>query len=234
MHESATHATHDHAKHDHAKAIEIDVYADLVCPWCYIGLRRLDLALERHVGALVTRRWRPFQLRPDMPKGGRPWSEFARDKFGGEARAAEAFQHVTELGGNDGIDFRFDLVASAPNTVDAHRLILHARRLGLEWPVAGALLRAYFTEGRNLDDPETLLDVAQHTGLDREDVAALLASTELHEDVLASQRDAQRLGISGVPFYVLDGRYGVSGAQPPETFLRALERIQSERPAAAT
>jgi len=209
--------------------ITIDVYADVVCPWCYIGVRRLEQALATHAGTRVERRWRPFQLRPEMPSKGEAWQAFVAEKLGGEDRAAAAFEHVTELGHHDGIDFRFDLVTRAPNTADAHRLVLFARAQGREWAVADALLRAYFSEGRDLNDRDDLLAVAAGAGLDTTEVDALLAGDEHVDDVLESQRIAKRLGVTGVPFYVIDDRYGVSGAQPVETFERVLERVGAER-----
>lgn len=209
--------------------ITIDVYADVVCPWCYIGVRRLEQALASHTGTTVDRRWRPFQLRPEMPAGGEPWQAFVAEKFGGEERAASAFEQVTDLGRSDGIDFRFDRVARAPNTVDAHRLVLLARTQGREWPVAEALLRAYFSEGRDLNDRDDLLAVAAAAGLDEASAGTLLAGDELVDDVLESQRVAQRLGVSGVPFYVIDDRYAVSGAQPAEAFAQVLQRVEAER-----
>jgi predicted DsbA family dithiol-disulfide isomerase len=204
----------------------IDVYADVVCPWCYIGERRLERALRQRPDLQVERRWRPFQLQPGMPRAGLPWSDFARRKFGGVERARSAFAQVTAAGANEGITFAFDRVATAPNTVDAHRLILFGGQHGREWETAEGLFAAYFAEGRNLNDVDDL--VAVKSGLDADEARAYLASSEGVDEVYASQEEAGRLGIEGVPFYVFDGRYGLSGAQPLEVFLRALDLAQAE------
>ena len=209
-------------------ALAIDVFSDVVCPWCYIGERRLarglELARARHPGLEVDMRWRPYQLRPDMPAEGEPWATFMRDKFGGEERAQEMFAQVASIGVAEGLTFRFDRVASSPNTVDAHRLILMAAAAGREWAMADALFRAYFAEGANLNDPEQLADVAVRAGLNAAAVREQLAGDDGRAEVVRSQLSAGRLGIQGVPFYVVDGRLGVSGAQPPELFARVLEQ----------
>ena len=209
--------------------MKIDVYADVVCPWCYVGAKRLEKALEERPGLDVERRWRPFQLRPEMPAGGVPWRPFALEKFGGEENMRRAFAHVAAAGEPDGARFDFDRVASAPNTVDAHRLILHARERGGEWRMADALFRGYFAEGRDLNDTRDLATMAAGAGLDAEEVRAFLAGDAGTQDVLESQREAEELGIGGVPFYVIDGRYAVSGGQPAEVWLRTLDAIEAER-----
>jgi len=203
--------------------MQIEVYSDVVCPWCYVGEKRLAKALAQRPGLDAEVLWRPFQLRPEMPKGGLPWREFAPAKFGGERNMKAAFDHVTRAGAPDGAHFDFDRVATAANTVDVHRLILPARNQNREWETADALFRAYFLEGKNLNDTEDLVQIASEAGLNGQETRALLAGDEGVEEVLASQEEAARLGISGVPFYVFDGRYGLSGAQPVEVFLQALD-----------
>ena len=209
--------------------MKIDVYADVVCPWCYVGEKRLESALRDRPDLEVERRWRPFQLRPEMPAGGVPWRPFALEKFGGEEGMRRAFTHVTEAGRPDGARFDFDRVASAPNTVDAHRLILHAAELGREWPMAEALFRGYFAEGRDLNSPDDLAAMAADAGLDAGEARASLAGDSGTQDVWESQHTASELGIGGVPFYVIDGRYAVSGGQPAEVWLRTLDAIEAER-----
>jgi predicted DsbA family dithiol-disulfide isomerase len=210
------------------KPIIIDVYADIVCPWCYIGFKRLEKALEAHE-LVVLRRWQPFQLRPEAPPQGQDWQSFAKQKFGGVAHAQAAFTHVTSLGEEEGVAFRFDRVASAPNTVDAHRLILLAREHGKEWEMAEALFRSYFTEGRNLNTIEHLLEIAQGVGLEGDIVPPYLQGNTGIEAVLESQRVAQHYRINGVPFYIISNeggeRYGVSGAQPPQRFLEIFAKL---------
>jgi predicted DsbA family dithiol-disulfide isomerase len=210
--------------------MKIDVYADVVCPWCYVGEKRLEKALRSRPDLEVERRWRPFQLRPEMPAGGVPWRPFALEKFGGEENMRRAFARVAAAGEPDGARFDFDRVASAPNTVDAHRLILHAARRGGEWPMADALFRGYFAEGRDLNDAEALTAMAADAGgLDPDETRAYLAGDSGAQDVWESQQVAAGLGIGGVPFYVIDDRYAVSGGQPAEVWLRTLEAIEAER-----
>ena len=207
----------------------IDVYADVVCPWCYVGEKRLEKALGERPNLEAEVRWRPFQLRPEMPARGLPWHEFAVEKFGDEAHMRAAFGHVAAAGAPDGVSFDSDRIASAPNTVDAHRLILFARKRGLEWRAADALFEAYFAGGKDLNDHDDLAELAAGVGLDEAEVRAHLAGDERTREVWESQEEAARLGIAGVPFYVFDGRYGLSGAQPVEVFLRVLDGTRAER-----
>lgn len=140
-----------------------------------------------------------------------------------------AFAHVAAAGKPDGVSFDFDRVASAPNTVDAHRLILHAQRRGKEWEMADALFRGYFVEGRNLNDADDLAAMAFGAGLAPDEARALLDGDEGVEDVRESQRTAAELGIGGVPFYVIDGRYAISGGQPAAVWLETLDAIEAEQ-----
>ncbi|MDP8950144.1 MAG: DsbA family oxidoreductase [Actinomycetota bacterium] len=207
----------------------IDVYADVVCPWCYIGERRLEKAIAERPDLEVERRWRPFQLQPSMPEGGLPWAEFARQKFGGEDLAQAAFAHVTTVGAEEGIRFDFDRVASAPNTVDAHRLILLASKHDRQWETADALFNAYFAEGRDLNDHDELAAIVARVELDAEEVRSYLAGEEGVAEVRRSQKEAHILGIHGVPCYVVDDRYAISGAQPVEVFLRVFDQLGAGR-----
>ena len=209
--------------------MKIDVYADVVCPWCYVGEKRLDKALQSRPELDVVLRWRPFQLRPEMPANGLPWQEFAVDKFGGEANMRRAFAHVTAAGEPDGAHFDFDRVASAPNTVDAHRLILHARQYANEWGMAEALFRGYFAEGRDLNDADDLATMAEQAGLDPEETRSLLSGEDGAGEVRESQNAAAGLGVNSVPFYVIDDRYAVSGGQTAEAWLRTFDAVEAQR-----
>jgi predicted DsbA family dithiol-disulfide isomerase len=208
--------------------LRIDLWADVACPWCWIGERRLGAALDRlqarRPGVEVDLRWRPFQLQPGLPREGTDWAVFAREKFGGEARAEQMFAHVARAGEAEGLRFRFDRVAVAPNTADAHRLILWAvGALGADVRTAAdALFRAYFAEGRNVSDRDLLADLAVHLGAGRAAARAMLDSNVLEMEVQGAMREAARLGIRGVPFVVLDERLAIAGAQPAELFDRAL------------
>lgn len=222
--------------------LSLHVFADLVCPWCYIGEQSLERAIatiedERDVA--VQRHWQPFQLRPDMPAEGRDWRAFAEEKFGGWKQAQQAFAQVERAGADYDLDFDFAAIASAPNTTDAHRLVLYAAGALDETPddeapdaddgpggdaIAHALFRAYFAEGRDIGRRDVLVDLAAAHGLDADAVEAVLASDAGQEPVRRSQEQAARLGVRGVPFVVVGGTHGVSGAQPPGAFVRAMRK----------
>lgn len=209
--------------------IRIDLFADIACPWCYIGEHRLRRALAARPGVEVEWGWRPYQLQPDLPPEGMAWDRFVESRFGGAGRAAPMFERVAALGAEEGIDLGFERMARAPNTRDAHRVVLFAEGVGRQREAAEALFRAHFSEGRDVSDREVLLGVGESAGLDREALAAYLASEEGIEAVRASQAEAAGLGISGVPFFVLDERYGISGAQSAELFGRAIDQVLAER-----
>ncbi len=212
--------------------MKIDVYADIACPWCYIGEKRLEQALSMRPDLNVELQWRPFQLRPEMPKEGVAWSDFEREKFGGHERAQQIFARVTSVGAEDGIDFRFDRIQVAPNTQDAHRLVLFAREQAREWEAVSALFLGHFTEGRNVSDLDTLVAIGDAIGLDAGAVRDYLQSDRNVEAVAESQEEAYSVGVQGVPFYVFDEQYALSGAQPLETFLWALDEVTKAESAA--
>lgn len=201
----------------------IDVFADIACPWCYIGEQRLFAALDQ-CNYDATVRWRPFQLQPSLPPAGQPWRSFAETKFGGWDRARAAFRRVEQAAADDGIAFDFEGIATAANTADAHRLILFAREHGREWDMASALFRGYFAEGRDLNDEADLRAITVSIGLDADAAADWLASDAGRAEVAESQQFAQRAGITGVPFTIIDRRLALSGAQPVETFAEALDQ----------
>jgi predicted DsbA family dithiol-disulfide isomerase len=204
-------------------SIRIDVFGDIACPFCYIGEKRLDRALELRPEFQVTRVWRPFQLQPGLPPTGVPWREFAVNKFGGLDGMRAAFAQVVRVAEGEGIAFNLDGIYSAANTADAHRLILAARASGQEWPVIHALFAAYFVHGCNLNNRATLLEIASSAGLNPLEVDGVLCGDSFKPDVHDSQLEAERIGVRGVPFYIFGGRYALSGAQPIEAFVRALE-----------
>lgn len=204
-----------------ATEVQIDLFADIACPWCYIGEQRLAAALAGFPDLSVVWRWRPFQLQRGLPPAGVPWAEFVANKFG--ADAASAFERVREVGGAAGLDLRFDRITRAPNTVDAHRLILLAQEADRGREAAEALFRAYFTEGRDVTDLDVLAQIATEVGLDEQRVRSYLAGERGRDEVVESQEMAGKLGISGVPFYIFNGRVAISGAQESETFTRAIE-----------
>ena len=202
--------------------LTIDVISDVICPWCFIGKRRLKKALGNRA---ATVRWHPFQLNPDMPQEGIDRKSYRIRKFGSWERSQELDAQVAAAGQGDGIAFNFDKMDRTPNTLDAHRVIWLAGERGVQDAVVEALFLAYFTEGRDLSDRTTLAQVAAGAGLERAEVEGLLAGNEGLDVVRAGEEQARRLGVSGVPFFVINGRVALSGAQPPELFLQAFEQV---------
>ena len=205
---------------------KIEVFADLSCPWCYVAERRLDRALAHRPGRAVEKVWRPFLLQPEVPEQGVPWKEFVDTKWGGMEQAQPMFDRLSAVAEADGIEFDWHRVSSFPNTVDAHRLVLFAERKGKEWPVADALFRGYFAEGRDLNDRDTLVEIARAEALDPDEAREWLSTDLGAREVEASRRSASALGVEAVPFFVFDGRYAVAGAQPLELFLEVLDRCE--------
>ena len=208
--------------------IRIDIFADVVCPWCYIGEKRLQAALNQRPDVQVERHWQPFQLRPEMPAEGVDWQQFVDEKFGGMEKAGDMFSHVTQIGEELGIEFRFDRMTRAPNTVDAQRLILFANTRDLEWETAHALYYAHFTTGVDLNDIDTLVNIATQAGLEPDEARAFLESGDGLEVVQESQQVANQLGISGVPYFIFNNQFAVSGAQPVEIFLQVLDQLEEQ------
>lgn len=203
----------------------IEVYSDIACPWCYIGERRLERALAERPEIKAECHWRAFQLQPDLPAEGMPWRDLLDAKFGGAARAETIFARVAAAGAPDGIDFRFDRMVNAPNTRDAHRLIAYAAAQDKEWPMATALFAAHFTEGRDVGDRDELVAIAASAGVDPDAARAFLASDEGVAEVAESQTLAYRRGVQGVPLYVFNGKYALSGAQPLEVFHEVFDAV---------
>ena len=201
--------------------LTIDVISDVICPWCFIGKRRLERALD---GRGVSVRWHPFQLNPEMPREGIERKAYRIRKFGSWERSQELDAQVAAAGHGEGIAFNFERQSRTPNTLDAHRVIWLAGERGVQDAVVEALFLAYFTDGRDLSDRATLAEIAAGVGLDRAEVDELLAGDQGLDVVRAGEGQARRLGVSGVPFFVVNGRVALSGAQPPELFLQAFEQ----------
>jgi predicted DsbA family dithiol-disulfide isomerase len=213
-------------------AFTIDVISDAVCPWCFIGKRRLDAALaalaRTDPGFSPRVNWHPFELNPDLPASGVARKSYLEAKFGGPERAAEIYARVRAAGDTVGIAFDFERIAVQPNTLDTHRLIGWAQRGGHDaGELVERLFTAYFIDGRNLAERAVLADVAGEAGLDR---AAALAWLETGDDggaIRNMETRARELGVSGVPFFIFDEKRAVSGAQPVETLLAAIDEARA-------
>jgi predicted DsbA family dithiol-disulfide isomerase len=216
------------------KTLNIEVWSDIACPWCLVGKQRLEAALaEFPERAQVQVRWRAFELEPGAPAvqpAAPSLVERLATKYGMPvAEAQRRIDDMATLGRTEGIDFRFDRVRGG-NTFDAHRVLSLAAERGVQAAAKARLMRAYFTEGEVLSDPETLIRLAGEVGLEAGDVRAALQDDARAEAVRAEEREARSLGISGVPCFVFDRRVGVSGAQPPEALLRVLREVWDALP----
>ena len=207
--------------------MHIDIVSDVICPWCFIGKRRLEKALSLRPELAVAITWRPFQLNPDMPAEGMERKAYIAAKFGGGAQADRVYANVADVGAGIGIPFAFDRIQRTPNTRDAHRLIRWAAAHGRADPVVEGLFRAYFIDGRDIGDHATLADIAGAAGLDAAEARRWLGGPADIEPVLAEDRSARRLGINAVPCFIFDRNYAVSGAQEPEFFLPIFDLVQN-------
>ncbi len=204
----------------------IDIVSDVVCPWCYIGKRRLERALAAREGEAPRLVWRAFQLNPDMPREGMDRAHYLATKFGSAAQARRIYDEIAAAGDAEGIAFDFSRIARTPNTLDAHRLIRLAAAQDRQDAVVEALFRAYFLEGVDIGAQEELVAIARAAGIDEAVATDYLAGDEALDAVRREDLGARRLGVTGVPCFIVDGRYAVSGAQAPEVFLRVIETAE--------
>jgi predicted DsbA family dithiol-disulfide isomerase len=207
--------------------MRVDIFVDVVCPWCFIGKRQFERALATRPDLSPQKAWRPFQLNPEMPAEGMPSDEFFAAKFGSAAVVAERRKTVAGIGSTVGIDFAFDRIARQPNTLDAHRLIRYALKRGRGDAMVEALFTAHFVLGRDIGDRNALAAIAGENGLDAGEAQAFLQSREETAAILGEDQEARRIGISAVPCYVFDRQYAVAGAPEPEFFLAVFERAPS-------
>ena len=208
--------------------MKVDIVIDTVCPWCYVGKRRFDRALQLRPGLALEVGWRPFQLNPAMPSEGMDRRSYIVEKFGGAERARSVHDTIARIGAEEGIDFNFKKIDRIPNTVDSHRLTRFAAEHGLQSEAISALFAAYFCDGRDIGDREVLADVGTGVGLDRDDVAAYLAGDADIDTVLAEDDLARRLGVNGVPCFIVNRKYAVSGAQSPEVFAQVFDLARQD------
>jgi predicted DsbA family dithiol-disulfide isomerase len=211
-----------------SEPLAIDVVSDVVCPWCFVGKRRLDQAVA-DAGLPLAVSWRPYQLDPTIPPEGKSRREYMQAKFGSADKIRHIHERLEGVGAEVGIPFAFDRIAVSPNTLDAHRLIRWAGETGADAAVVEALFQAYFVDGRNIGDAAVLADIAAANGMDRDEVAARLASGMDRDAVRQEIDSAQRIGVTGVPTFILAGRYALVGAQPAEEILAALKSVAARR-----
>ncbi len=208
--------------------VKLDILSDPVCPWCMIGKARLDRALESRPDHRFEIEWHPFQLNPDMPAAGMDRAAYLEAKFGGRANAAEVYARIDEAAREAGIEIDWGSIPRIPNTLDAHRLIHWAGLEGRQMPVVAALFRAYWQEGRDIGDHDTLADIADAAGLDAAIVRRLLASDADADDIRARDAHARGRGVSGVPTFIIANSHVVPGAQPPALWVQLIDEIAGQ------
>lgn len=202
----------------------IDVFSDPICPWCFIGKRRMERAFHDMPQDLRPQvRWRAFMLNPEMPPDGMERNAYLARKFGSGQRAIELYDVIAKTGFEEGILFAFGDIARTPSTVNAHRLIRHAATPAVQNDVVCELFDRYFLKGEDIGADDVLVEAAEAAGMDGNDVRAFLAGDRERDEILADHNLAQHIGINGVPCFILDGRYAVSGAQSPDVFKRMIE-----------
>ncbi len=214
--------------------IHVDVVSDVVCPWCYLGKARLELAIAEVQDEIsVEVYWRPYQLNPDYPPEGVDYQKVLAEKLGGADNLARIHQNLEALGREVGIAYDFAAIKVGPNTLDAHRLIHWAgiEDISLQDRVVTALFKANFEQGRNLGDQAVLTEIAAQAGMDAKVVSALLASNADVDTVKDEVEAAHGMGVTGVPFFIVDGKYGIGGAQTPDVLADALRQIAAEKSA---
>lgn len=214
-------------------AVSVDVVSDVACPWCYLGKRRLERAIELVLEIDVAVRWRPYRLDPTIPPEGMDRKDYVIRKFGSLAALDEAHERLTAMGHAEGVDYHFERITRSANTIDAHRLVRWAGADGAEDAMVEKLFSAYFNEGRDIGSVDVLAGLAGEAGLDGGAVAERLRGNEDRDTVAAEIEDAYRIGVTGVPCFILDHKYGVVGAQSAEYLARALKQAVAERPTSA-
>jgi predicted DsbA family dithiol-disulfide isomerase len=210
--------------------IRIDIVSDVVCPWCYIGKRRLEKAIaELSAKYEFVLEYHPFELNPDAPLSGIDQKEYLSKKFGGQERLDEMISHVKSLAAKEGLEFNLDKQGIAPHTRKAHSLIMLAKIEGKQTEVVEALFKAYFTDGVDLSQDKNLVEIVIQAGLSPKKVDTVLHDAQTQLQVTLSEKEVSKLGIKAVPFYIINERYGVSGAQSTEAFIKAFEEIEKEK-----
>lgn len=207
------------------KKLRVDVISDCVCPWCYVGKRRLDRALAQVADRYEVRVvWNPFQLAPDLPAEGKDWDDYVRERFGSPERLQAMQAQIVEIGKEVGIPFAFEKIERAANTFDAHRMIFLAGLAGKQHEVVEGLFRAYFVEGVDIGSREELVRIGSENGMDEAKLRADLEGGAGIEEVRYGLANAQQIGVQGVPVFIAELRLGVQGAQPEEALLSLFEQ----------
>ncbi|MGX9354366.1 DsbA family oxidoreductase [Roseobacteraceae bacterium S113] len=208
--------------------IQLDIFSDPICPWCYIGKAHLDTALAQVPDHPFTIRWLPFQLNPEMPREGMDRRAYLEGKFGGKEGAVRAYMPVQKAADAAGLEINLEGIEKTPNTRDAHRLIKWAGIEGVQHAVVPALFKAYFVDGRDIGDRDVLADIADGCTMDAAVVHKLLASDADEREIVEQDAAARGMGINSVPTFIVAGQHAVPGAQPPELWLKVIEELKAQ------
>ena len=209
--------------------VKLDIMSDPICPWCYIGKANLDRALEQRPDHLFQITWHPFQLNPDLPSSGMDRREYLETKFGGKDGAVRAYAPVVEHAEKAGLTLNLDAIKTTPNTINAHRLIHWAGIEKRQNDIVDALFQAYFVDGRDIGDSDTLADIADTAGLDASLILRLLATDEDHRDIVDRDAAARGMGVNSVPTFIVASQHAVPGAQPTELWLKVMDDIADQQ-----
>lgn len=217
------------------RSLSIDVISDVMCPWCFIGQKNLERALEQVSDIDVAIHWRPYQLDPTLPPEGKDRQTYLEEKFGSRERAQALYDRVREAGRDAGIDFKFDRIEKSPNTLDAHRVIRWAASAGegVQDKLVRRLFELYFLEGANIGSHAVLIQAARESGMDSAVVETLLPTEADLQEVSQEVGTAQKMGVTGVPCFLLEGKYALMGAQPPEALADAIRKVSDAKAAGA-
>jgi hypothetical protein len=210
-----------------SEPLVIDIVSDVVCPWCYVGKKHIEKALTNMPDIDAVVRWHPFQLDPSIPAEGYDRKAYMAKKFGDGGQLKAAHERLEALGNSNGIAFQFDAISRSPNTLDAHRLIRWADEAGVQDAVVSSLFQSYFEEGLDIGDRSVLAFIAGKAGMDSDLVTARLETDMDVESVRAEIAEAGRIGVSGVPFFILAQKLAVSGAQPSEVLMDAIRQAMA-------
>lgn len=206
--------------------VQVDIVSDVMCPWCYIGKRRLEQALDKVSDIEVETQWRPYQLDATLPPEGRDRKEYLENKFGGPERAKQIYSSIEQAGAGEGLDFKFHDIAVSPNTIDAHRVIRWAASEGTEVQdkLVERLFKMFFMEGAHIGKHSVLVEAAKDAGMDTSIVESLLATDKDRDAVEQEIALAQKMGVTGVPCFIIDNKYAVMGAQDAEHIAQAIKQ----------
>ena len=207
--------------------IELDIFSDTVCPWCYIGKKRLENALNKYKNLEIKQTWRPFQLNPGMPPDGMDRQEYLISKFGSSDAAKTVYENIYEEGVKEGINFNFDLIEVTPNSFNSHRLLALGYQANIQEKVLDDLFESYFLHGKDIGDPNILLQIAIKHNIDAEDFKSYLSDQENIEPLANEEIQAKKMGIKSIPTYIVNKQIVINGAQTSENFELIFEKLKA-------